>query len=161
MTVPIQMFIGVNRYWYLTLYELKLDILIHKGFKQMPFTNIQRKVIVPMDPLTIPENVITELSKESFNDLLKTNQGLLIIKLGAEWCGPCKKIDPTVYEWFSKLSLKQNVKCAIIDIDESFEHAQEFGIRGVPTLVMLDGNTEIKRKSGMMTKSELEARLND
>jgi thiol-disulfide isomerase/thioredoxin len=90
-------------------------------FKHMPFTNIQRKVIVPMDHLTIPENVITELSKESFNDLLKTNQGLLIIKLGAEWCGPCKKIDPTVYEWFSKLSLKQNVKCAIIDIDESFD----------------------------------------
>jgi len=87
----------------------------------MPFTNIQRKVIVLMDSLTIPENVITELSKDSFNDLLKTNQGLLIIKLGAEWCGPCKKIDPTVYEWFSKLSLKQNVKCAIIDIDECFD----------------------------------------
>lgn len=90
-------------------------------FKQMAFTNIQRKVIIPMDPLTIPENVITELSKESFNDSLKSNPGLLIIKLGAEWCGPCKKIDPTVYEWFSKLSLKQNVKCAIIDIDENFD----------------------------------------
>ena len=48
-----------------------------------------------------------------------------------------------------------------IDIDEKFEYAQEFGIRGVPTLVMLDGNTEIKRKSGVMNKGVLEAWLND
>ena len=90
-------------------------------FKQMAFTNVQRKVIESMTSLTIPENVITELSKESFEKLLKNNQGLLIIKFGAEWCGPCKKIDPIVYEWMSKLSLKQNVTCAIIDIDENFD----------------------------------------
>jgi thioredoxin 1 len=90
-------------------------------FKQMPFTNIQKKIIQPMEPLTIPENVITEMSKESFSDLLKTNKGVLIIKFGAEWCGPCKKIDPLVYDWMNKLSTQPNIQCAIIDIDENFE----------------------------------------
>jgi thioredoxin 1 len=90
-------------------------------FKQMPFTNIQKKIIEPMEPLTIPENVITEMSKESFSDLLKTNKGVLIIKFGAEWCGPCKKIDPLVYDWMNKLSTQPNIQCAIIDIDENFE----------------------------------------
>ena len=90
-------------------------------FKQMTFTNIQKKIIEPMEPLTIPENVITEMSKESFSDLLKTNKGVLIIKFGAEWCGPCKKIDPLVYDWMNKLSTQPNIQCAIIDIDENFE----------------------------------------
>ena len=90
-------------------------------FKQMTFTNLQRKVIEPMEPLTIPENVITEMSKESFSQLLINNKGLLIIKFGAEWCGPCKKIDPLVYGWMNKLSTQPNIQCAIIDIDESFE----------------------------------------
>lgn len=90
-------------------------------FKQMTFTNLQRKVIEPMEPLTIPENVITEMSKDSFSQLLQTNNGLLIIKFGAEWCGPCKNIDPLVYYWMNKLSTHPNVQCAIIDIDESFE----------------------------------------
>ena len=91
-------------------------------FKQMAFTNLQRKIIEPMESLTIPENVITELSKESFSQLLQKNPGVLIIKFGAEWCGPCKKIDPLVYQWMNKLSIDQsNIQCAIIDIDENFE----------------------------------------
>jgi len=90
-------------------------------FKQMAFTNLQRKVIEQMEPLTMPENVITEMSKESFSQLLQTNNGALIIKFGAEWCGPCKKIDPLVYDWMNKLSSQPNIQCAIIDIDDNFE----------------------------------------
>jgi thioredoxin 1 len=90
-------------------------------FKQMTFTNVQRKLIEPMELLTMPENVITEMSKDSFSQLLQTNNGILIIKFGAEWCGPCKKIDPLVYDWMNKLSAQPNVQCAIIDIDDNFE----------------------------------------
>jgi thiol-disulfide isomerase/thioredoxin len=47
------------------------------------------------------------------------NQGALIIKFGAEWCGPCKKIDPLVYKWMGQP--KPNMTYAIIDIDDNFE----------------------------------------
>jgi thioredoxin 1 len=90
-------------------------------FKQMAFTNLQRKIIEPMEPLTIPENVITEMSKDSFSKLLQTNPGVIIIKFGAEWCGPCKKIDPLVYRWMIKFSAIPKIQCAIIDIDDNFE----------------------------------------
>jgi thioredoxin 1 len=90
-------------------------------FKQMAFTNLQRKLIEPMEPLTIPENVITEMSKDSFSQLLISNKGGFIIKFGAEWCGPCKKIDPLVYKWMTHLSTQPNIQCAIIDIDDHFE----------------------------------------
>jgi thioredoxin-like negative regulator of GroEL len=47
-----------------------------------------------------------------------------------------------------------------IDIDEKMEIAKEYNIRGVPTMIMLEENVEVKRKSGMMMKPELEAWLN-
>jgi predicted DsbA family dithiol-disulfide isomerase len=48
------------------------------------------------------------------------------------------------------------VPVEVIDIDVQSETAMEYGIRGVPTLVMLDGNTEMKRMSGNKTVKELQ-----
>jgi thioredoxin 1 len=48
-----------------------------------------------------------------------------------------------------------------VDIDEQSELAVEYGIRGVPTLVMLDENVEVKRSVGNLTKQQLESWLND
>jgi thioredoxin 1 len=43
----------------------------------------------------------------------------------------------------------------VIDIDENQEIATQYGIRGVPTLVMIDGDVEVKRVSGMLMKNQL------
>ena len=67
----------------------------------------------------LPENIITEMSKEDFSKALINNPGILVIKFGAEWCGPCKKIDHLVYEWMS--NLPETIQGAIIDIDDNFE----------------------------------------
>jgi thioredoxin 1 len=47
----------------------------------------------------------------------------------------------------------------VIDIDENQELAMDYGIRGVPTLVMIDGDIEVKRFSGMKMKNEIETWL--
>lgn len=54
-----------------------------------------------------------------FKRLQTINPGLLIIKFGAEWCGPCKKVQGNISEWFSMMP--NNVQTVIVDIDESFE----------------------------------------
>ena len=115
-------------------------------FKQMAFTNIQRKMIEPTEPLTIPENVITEMTKQSFSNLLNSNSGVVIIKFGAEWCGPCKKVDPLVYGCMATLSTEPNIKCAIIDIDDNFELyaflKSKKMVNGVPVILCYKkGNT--------------------
>ena len=78
-----------------------------------------------------------------------------VLKFSATWCNPCKMLSEAIKD------VKTDIPIENIDIDENMAYAQEFGIRGVPTMIMLDGNTEIKRKSGMMMKEELEAWLND
>ena len=85
----------------------------------MAFTNIHKEVIKEMTPLALPENVITELTKDSFQTILQNNPGAFIVKFGAEWCGPCKKADPLIYDWMSKMP--PSIQCAIVDIDENFE----------------------------------------
>ena len=65
------------------------------------------------------KTIIVEItSREEFHDLLKQNPGLIIIKLGAEWCGPCKRIKQQVYSFFS--SSPPQVVCADIDIDKIY-----------------------------------------
>lgn len=64
--------------------------------------------------------MITSLStKEALQQLLKSSDGIVVLKFGAEWCGPCKLIEPYVNEIFAKLP--HSVTTGIIDIDDNFE----------------------------------------
>ena len=58
-------------------------------------------------------------NREAFLNLLKKNTGLVVVKLGATWCGPCKKIAHIVDAFFA--SSPPNVICADIDVDESMD----------------------------------------
>jgi thioredoxin 1 len=72
-----------------------------------------------------------------------------IIRFTASWCQPCKMLAKTLEDVDTQIPIE------VIDIDENQELAMNYGIRGVPTLVMLDGDIEVKRLVGMKMKNEL------
>ena len=78
-----------------------------------------------------------------------------VVRFTASWCGPCKMLAKTLED------IQTNVPIEVIDIDAQPEIAAEFGIRGVPTLVMMEDNMATKRLVGNKTKQELEAFIND
>ena len=72
-----------------------------------------------------------------------------ILRFTASWCGPCKSLAMSLEEANLGLPIE------VIDIDIQSNVAVEYGIRGVPTLVMLDENIEVKRLVGSKTVTEL------
>lgn len=83
-------------------------------------------------------------TRDNLFRLLENNPGLVIIKLGATWCGPCKKIKPVVDAFFA--SSPDNVVCCDIDVDESFDVYSYFKskrmVNGIPVILCFKkGNT--------------------
>lgn len=87
-------------------------------------------------------NYEQELSRLQFEELLKTNPGKIILKFGATWCGPCKRIEAHVEQWFNHLSKNDGANgtlCIIIDVDDSFDLYGAFKtkrqVSGIPAIL--------------------------
>lgn len=73
-----------------------------------------------------------------------------LLRFTASWCQPCKMLSLNL----EKADLKMPIE--VVDIDVHPEIASEYGIRSVPTLVMLDENVEVKRLVGNKPIKELQ-----
>lgn len=72
-----------------------------------------------------------------------------LLKFYAEWCQPCKMLSRTLEDITIPFPVEE------IDIDADMETAVKYGVRGVPTMVLLDENfNEVKRASGYMTEAQ-------
>ena len=68
----------------------------------------------------MPLQILTHIQdRNHLQTILQSNNGKIVIKFGAEWCGPCKKIEPLVNHWFAQLP--DDVQPYIIDVDECFD----------------------------------------
>ena len=79
-----------------------------------------------------------------FNDVLANNEGLVILKFGAEWCRPCKLCKKQVYSYFN--NMPENVTCYDVDVDDSFDLyaflKSKRMINGIPVILAYKkGNT--------------------
>ena len=75
-----------------------------------------------------------------------------VLKFYAEWCGPCKALSSTIEKFYTL-----QVPVEDIDIDKNRDAAIQYGIRSVPTCVLVDENgTEIRRQTGAMMIDQFE-----
>jgi len=72
-----------------------------------------------------------------------------ILRFTASWCQPCKGLAMNL------ASAELDIPIEVIDIDVMSDVAIEYGIRSVPTLVLMDENIEVKRVSGVLTPQKL------
>jgi thioredoxin 1 len=77
----------------------------------------------------------------------------VLVDFFAEWCGPCKRLAPTVDEVSRELAGK--VKVVKVDIDGSQASAGKYGITAVPTLVLFKEGKEWGRLLGLATKRKV------
>jgi thioredoxin 2 len=77
-----------------------------------------------------------------------------VIKYGAAWCGPCKVYAPKFNEAAATIL---GVNFQSIDVDSGDPRIIEHGIRNVPTTVVIDGNGNVRKQSGVMSVEQLKA----
>ncbi|PIP80627.1 MAG: thiol reductase thioredoxin [Gammaproteobacteria bacterium CG22_combo_CG10-13_8_21_14_all_40_8] len=100
---------------------------------------------------------IAHVSDASFEvDVLKSDTPVLV-DFWAEWCGPCKMIAPILEEIATEYTGK--IKVAKLNIDENSATPPQFGIRGIPTLILFKDGAVHATKVGALSKSQLAAFL--
>jgi thioredoxin 1 len=85
-------------------------------------------------------------------DVLNSDKPALV-DFWAEWCGPCKMIAPMLDEAASEYADKMSI--VKLNVDESPNIAQKFGIRSIPTLMLFKDGAVQAQKLGAMSKSQL------
>ncbi len=69
----------------------------------------------------------------------------------ADWCGPCQMLEPVV----ESVAAETDAAVAKVDVDANQALAAEYGVRGVPTLVLFAGGEQVEEVVGVQSEDDL------
>ncbi|HZU17683.1 MAG TPA: thioredoxin [Candidatus Dormibacteraeota bacterium] len=96
---------------------------------------------------------LVEASEADFSEIVERSPLPALIDFWAPWCGPCRMVAPAV-EQISR-DLAGRLKVVKVNTDREPSLAQRFGVRGIPTLVLIRGGAEQDRVTGAMSAAAL------
>ncbi|MBW1764421.1 MAG: thioredoxin [Deltaproteobacteria bacterium] len=100
-----------------------------------------------------------EVTDANFDSKIINSDIPSMVDFWAEWCGPCKAIAPIIEELADEYDGK--IKIAKMDVDKNRETPVRFGIRNIPTLILIKGGEVIKTIIGSQSKSAIKEELNN
>jgi thioredoxin 1 len=93
------------------------------------------------------------VTDDSFQADVLGAKGAVLVDFWAEWCGPCKAIAPALEEIAGEFADKLTV--AKVNIDENPATPGNYGVRGIPTLILFKDGKMVSQKVGAAPKSVL------
>ena len=90
------------------------------------------------------------VSQDNFSDSIAS--GLVLIDFFAEWCGPCKMLEPVLKELSEEMT---EVEFFNADTDANMELAMKYGIQSIPALLLFKNGKEAGRTVGFQPKESL------
>ncbi|MFV0365700.1 MAG: thioredoxin [Mangrovibacterium sp.] len=98
-----------------------------------------------------------EVTEANFEEVVLKSDKPVLVDFWAEWCGPCRMIAPIVEE----LSHDYEGKALVVkvDVDNASEISMKYGIRNIPTLLILKNGEVVDKHVGAVQKSALAAKI--
>jgi thioredoxin 2 len=104
---------------------------------------------------------LADTTTSDFAEVVEKSPLPVLVDFWAPWCGPCRMVSPVVEQLAGELAGR--LKVAKVNTDEEPALQERFGVRGIPSLVLIEGGKERDRVVGAMghdpLKSWLESRL--
>lgn len=102
---------------------------------------------------------LAHANQSNFDSLVLKSDKPVLVDFWAEWCGPCKALSPVLDEIAKEVNGKAEV--IKVNVDESGELAQKYGIRGIPTLIFFKDGQIKGTLVGNQPKSEIIRNINN
>lgn len=93
------------------------------------------------------------VTQDNYSTVVEQAGEPVLLDFWAEWCGPCQAMSPIIEEFASEQQGK--VVVGKVNVDEERDLAIKFGIRSIPTLVVLQNGQEVSRQVGAVRKPQL------
>jgi thioredoxin 1 len=101
--------------------------------------------------------LIVTLTQDNFEKEALQSTTPVLVDFWAEWCGPCKMIAPVLDELATEYQGK--VKIGKVNVDDHQNLAAQYGIRSIPTLLVLKNGQVAEQMIGAKSKRDLKASL--
>jgi thioredoxin 1 len=95
---------------------------------------------------------VQKITANEFESLVLKADGPVLVDFFAEWCGPCKTMARVIEEVSAE---KPDAKIYKIDVDESGEIAESYGVASIPTFILFKNGEVAEKRVGTMPKGEV------
>ena len=100
---------------------------------------------------------LVEVDQDSFAEAAEQSPLPVLVDFWAPWCGPCRIVAPAVEQLSRELAGR--LKVVKVNTDLAPHLGARFGVRGIPTLVLMEGGREVDRVTGALNASSLRSWL--
>ncbi len=98
-----------------------------------------------------------EFTDSNFKEKALDTDKVVVVDFWAEWCGPCRMIGPIIEELYNEYG--ETAVIGKLNVDHNPEVSMKYGIRSIPTILVLKNGEVVDKHVGVTSKSQLESKI--